>query len=49
MLYIEPVLKKEPILNIKFGYINDIAILRINLIIYYTTVILITDIDNVFN
>ena len=41
--------KKKPIFNTKFGYANDIVILYINLITYYTITALITDLNNVFN
>ena len=42
-------LRNKPIFNIKFKYINDIIILRIDLITFYTGVTLITDIKNIFN
>ena len=49
MLYIKLMLRNKPIFNIKFKYINDIIILRINLITFYTVITLITDVKNVFN
>ena len=42
-------LRKEPIFNIKFGYINNIIILRIGLIIFYTAVTLVTDVKKILN
>ena len=47
MLYIELILRKKPIFNIKFGYVNDIIILRINLITFYTVTILIINVKNI--
>ena len=41
-------LGKKPIFNIKFKYVNDIIILRTGPITFYITVILITDIKNIF-
>ena len=49
MLYIEPMLRKELITNIKFKYANDIAILRINLITFYIIAALVTDVNNILN
>ena len=49
MLYIKLMLRKKSLFNIKFKYVNDIIILRINLITFYTVIILITDVKNVLN
>ena len=48
MLYIELILRKELIANIRFKYTDNIIILRISLITFYTVITLITDIKNVF-
>ena len=42
-------LRKKSILNIKLKYINNIVILYINLITFYTVITLIINIKNVFN
>ena len=40
-------LKKEPILNTRFGYADDIVILCTGLITFYTAAALATDIKNI--
>ena len=40
-------LRKKPIFNIKFKYVNDIIILRTGPITFYITATLTTDIKNV--
>ena len=49
MLYIELILRKELIINIRFKYADDIAILHIGLITFYIITALITDIDDILN
>ena len=48
MLYIKLILRKKPIFNIKFKYVNNIVILRTGLITFYITAVLITDIKDIF-
>ena len=49
MLYIEPVLRKKSIPNIKFKYADNITILQTGLNTFYTAATLITDVKNVLN
>ena len=49
MLYIKLMLRKKLTLNTKFGYADDIAILRTGLTTLYTAITLINDVKNVLN
>ena len=49
MLYIELMLQKELIANIRFKYVNDIIILRTGLITFYIIAALATDINDILN